>query len=124
MDAYLPTVSGSASTGTAQDRIAFDGLVIDFPTRAAILNGADIELTRLEFAILTELAGRPRVVRSADDLFRAVQGVSWVGDAHTIEVHLSRLRQKLGEDGRNPGYIKNKRGFGYFFDPDHHSVAR
>jgi len=124
MDAYLPTVSGSASTGTAQDRIAFDGLVIDFPTRAAILNGADIELTRLEFAILTELAGRPRVVRSADDLFRAVQGVSWVGDAHTIEVHLSRLRQKLGEDGRNPGYIKNKRGFGYFFDPDHRSVDR
>jgi len=48
-------------------------------------------------------------------LLDQVWGPSWIGDEHVVDVHLSNLRRKLGDDPRDPVYIRTVRGFGFRF---------
>ena len=84
-------------------------------TRTVSRSGEAIELTVKEFdllAMLLENAGR--VVRRGD-LMREVWDTSWLGSTKTLDVHVSSLRRKLGDDPGDPRYIKTVRGVGFRF---------
>lgn len=95
------------------ERIAVADLDIDVPGRVVRRAGASVELTGIEFDILIALARRAgRVVPRDALLSEAGRSDVNVGD-RTVDVHISHLRQKLGDDPRSPRLIKTVRGVGY-----------
>jgi DNA-binding response OmpR family regulator len=91
-------------------------LEIDTLARDVRAGGRAVELTRIEFDLLDALSGQPRVVFTRDQLLERVWGPTWFGDDHVVDVHLSKLRQKLGDDAQSPRYISTVRGIGYRFE--------
>jgi DNA-binding response OmpR family regulator len=91
-------------------------LEIDTRARDVRAGGRAVELTRIEFDLLDALSAEPRVVFSRDQLLQRVWGPTWFGDDHVVDVHLSKLRQKLGDNPQNPRYISTVRGIGYRFE--------
>lgn len=93
-------------------------LSLDIGTRAATLNAKTLDLTGLEFDLLLALARRAGRVVPRDALMEdAGRGDVTVGD-RTVDVHISHLRQKLGDDPRAPRWIKTVRGVGYVLVKD------
>jgi DNA-binding response OmpR family regulator len=88
-------------------------LVIDPEAREATVAGVAAELTRLEFDLLDVLSSRPRAVFTRRQLVDRVWGDDWVGDEHIVDVHIMRLRRKLGDDADRPRYVLAVRGVGY-----------
>ena len=88
-------------------------LVIDVAARVVTLSGRPVELTKIEFDLLATLSGRPNVVFSRRQLIEAVWGDDWSADDHVIDVHISNLRNKLGDGRRAPRYITTVRGVGF-----------
>jgi DNA-binding response OmpR family regulator len=110
-----------AGAGTGGDRQAvrrLDGLVLDPAAREVRLDGRVVELTRIEFDLLSALAARPRVALTRGQLLQLVWGPSWFGDDHVVDVHISKLRKKLGEDSQAPRYLRTVRGVGYRLDAE------
>ena len=93
------------------------GLAIDAAGREALLNGRPLSLTRTEFDLLVALSNHPRVVLSPEQLLGLIDEGTWMSGDHPIEVHISRLRTKLGESGNSPHFIHTIRGVGYRFEP-------
>jgi DNA-binding response OmpR family regulator len=91
-------------------------LEIDTLARDVRAGGRAVNLTRIEFDLLDALSGQPRVVFTRDQLLERVWGPTWFGDDHVVDVHLSKLRQKLGDDPQSPRYIRTVRGIGYRFE--------
>jgi DNA-binding response OmpR family regulator len=91
-------------------------LEIDTLARDVRAGGQAVDLTRIEFDLLDALSAQPRVVFSRDQLLERVWGPAWFGDDHVVDVHLSKLRQKLGDDPHSPRYIRTVRGIGYRFE--------
>ncbi len=86
---------------------------IDLGARRVVNKGADVELTGIEFDLLVALAERPGRVVSRETLLElAGRSDAHVGD-RAVDVHVSHLRQKLGDDARTPKLIKTVRGVGY-----------
>jgi DNA-binding response OmpR family regulator len=100
-----------------------DGLEVDTAAREVRLDGRVVELTRIEFELLDALAARPRVAMTRAQLLEAVWGPSWFGDDHVVDVHMSKLRQKLGEDPREPRFVRTVRGVGYRLDAESPGAA-
>jgi DNA-binding response OmpR family regulator len=96
----------------AEQLIAGD-IVIDVSGRSVVVAGRPAELTGIEFDILVALVRRAGRVVSRDALLEeAGRGDVSVSD-RTVDVHISHLRQKLGDDPRSPKLIKTVRGVGY-----------
>jgi DNA-binding response OmpR family regulator len=89
------------------------GLEIDPAAREVRVDGAPVALTRIEFDLLDALSAQPRVALSRAQLLERVWGPTWFGDDHVVDVHMSKLRQKLGDDPRTPRYVATVRGVGY-----------
>jgi two-component system, OmpR family, response regulator len=79
----------------------------------ALLDGVPLKLTRREFDLLRFLAEHPRRVFSRSHLLQAVWGYDFAGGGRTVDVHVRRLRQKLGTRGPS---ISTVRGVGYRLD--------
>ena len=104
-------------SGGASDALRRIGdLEIDTLARDVRAGGRAVDLTRIEFDLLDALSAQPRVVFTRDQLLERVWGPTWFGDDHVIDVHLSKLRQKLGDDPQSPRYIRTVRGIGYRFE--------
>ena len=88
-------------------------LVIDTEAREVYVDGVEVELTRLEFDLLETLSARPRVVFTRAKLLEGVWGPDWLGDDHVVDVHISSLRRKIGDDPQAPRFIRTIRGVGY-----------
>ena len=101
----------------ASHRRDFGDLVIDVESRELRVDGVEVELTRIEFDILSMLSAAPRKAFTRQELLDNVWGSSWYGDDHIIDVHVANLRKKLGEDGAAPRHLKTVRNVGYRFDP-------
>jgi DNA-binding response OmpR family regulator len=88
-------------------------VVIDTDAREVYVDGVEVELTRLEFDLLETLTARPRVVFTRAKLLELVWGPNWFGDDRVVDVHISSLRRKLGDDPQSPRFIQTVRGVGY-----------
>lgn len=95
--------------------LRFEGLEINLKDRKAFLNGKELELTTMEFEVLTLLAEKPGEVFSRDDIMEFLRGVEADVFSRSIDVILSRLRSKLSDDAKKPRYIKTVWGAGYAF---------
>ena len=87
-------------------------LSINFSEMRVTCCGNDIKLTRKEFALLETLAKNPKSLATRQKLLDQVWGYNYFGDARTLDVHIRRLRQKLGECASR---IETVVGVGYRF---------
>jgi DNA-binding response OmpR family regulator len=116
--ARLRAVLRRTSPETAAPTLVVRDIVIDVAARGVRVAGAEVELTGIEFDILLTLARRPgRVVPRDTLLAQAGRDDVTVGD-RTVDVHVSHLRRKLGDDPRAPRIIKTVRGVGYVLAKD------
>lgn len=103
----------AAGTADEAPRV-FGALVIDVLAREVTLDGRAVELTRTEFDLLDTLSERSRVAFSRSLLLERVWGGGeWAGDEHLVDVHIGRLRRKLGDDAHEAKYVRTIRGVGY-----------
>lgn len=100
------------SDTAAIPRYEDEKLSIDFEDMRVICSGNDVKLTRKEFALLTNLAKNAGRVATRQNLLDNVWGYSYFGDTRTLDVHIRRLRQKLGDCGT---CIETVVGIGYRF---------
>lgn len=98
-----------------QDTASFGHLTIDYATHEVRVDGRSVALTASEFILLATLSRSPGVIIRAADLMSAIRGFRWNGDDAALDVHVSRLRRKLGEDARHQRLIRTVRGIGYLF---------
>jgi DNA-binding response OmpR family regulator len=116
--ARLRAVLRRANPEAASELVVVGDITIDVPAHRVRVHDNDVELTGLEFDILLALARRAgRVVRREALLEEAGRGEISVSD-RTVDVHISHLRQKLGDDPRSPKKIKTVRGIGYVLVKD------
>ncbi|MEV8224562.1 winged helix-turn-helix domain-containing protein [Streptomyces sp. NPDC079167] len=93
-----------------------DGPVrIDSTRRTAAVDGVALDLTYLEFELLAHLVAQPHRVHTRDQLVTTVWGYGHVGDGRTVDVHVARLRRKLGAEHRRS--IQTVRRVGYKYTP-------
>jgi two-component system alkaline phosphatase synthesis response regulator PhoP len=105
---------GSAATDAHSDgtdgKVVSGDLVIDKERYVIIKKGEDISLPRKEFELLSLLISKPEKVFSRDEIFDRVWGENIIVGDRTIDVHIRKLREKLGDK-----YIKTVKGIGYKF---------
>jgi DNA-binding response OmpR family regulator len=107
----------SEPAGAAEERLAFDGLVIDAATHEVTKNGTSLRLTAREFQLLWFLASHPERVFSREQLMRRVWGYSAALDTGTVTVHVRRLREKIEDEPSQPQHLETVWGVGYRFTP-------
>ena len=88
---------------------------VDRDRREARVNGEEIDLTRKEFELLELLIREAGSVISRERLIDEVWDTNWFGSTKTLDVHVSSLRRKLGDDSQNPRFIHTVRGVGFRF---------
>jgi len=96
------------------DTINASGVVIDESSYSAKVHGKPLDLTYKEFELLKFLAQHPGRVFSRDQLLSEVWGYDYFGGSRTVDVHIRRLRAKLGD---LEGLISTVRNVGYRFNP-------
>ncbi|GAB2930583.1 winged helix-turn-helix domain-containing protein [Streptomyces heilongjiangensis] len=92
-----------------------EGVRVDTAQRTAHVNGRPLDLTYLEFELLAHLVAHPHRVHTRDQLVTTVWGYGHVGDGRTVDVHIARLRRKLGAEYRQA--IQTVRRVGYKYAP-------
>lgn len=85
-------------------------LHIDYSARRVTLSGREVALTALEFELLAMLARRRNVAMSREELLYGAWGYDYAGETRTVDVHIQRLRSKIGA-----GYIETVYKYGYRF---------
>jgi DNA-binding response OmpR family regulator len=93
-------------------------IAIDVATRRASLAGVELALTTYELDLLRVFAERPGRVLTREQLVDLVRGSADEAFERSIDVHISHLRKKLGDDPRNPHVLKTVRGVGYLLAID------
>ena len=111
--ARLRALIRRAQPASASDALLVGELSIDVGGRVVTMAGHPIELTGIEFDILVTLAKRAGRVVAREGLLAAAGRDDVTVSERTVDVHVSHLRQKLGDDSRAPVLIKTVRGVGY-----------
>ena len=108
--------AGSEKRALAATQLQSGNLVLDLVARRARLGESELKLTNREFDLLAELMRNQGAVLSRDLLLTRVWGYDYVGDSHTVDVHIRWLREKIEEDPSSPQRITTLRGVGYRFE--------
>ena len=108
---HAGTAENAVGTNTSADAL----VRIDPVQRTAEVDGRQLELTYLEFELLAHLVAHPNRVHTRDQLVTTVWGYGHVGDGRTVDVHIARLRRKLGAEHR--AAIRTVRRVGYKYAP-------
>lgn len=90
-------------------------LTLDEESRRVRRGDDMIDLTKIEFDLLRVLMQQPGIVISRQDVARAIWNLSATQIGKALDVHISSLRRKLGDDPKNPRYIETIRGVGFRF---------
>ena len=90
-------------------------LSLDVRARRVSLGGQPLELSKLEYDLLTTLAQHPDLVWTRERLLERVWGGDFLGTERVVDVHVTGLRKKLRDDPERPRYIETVRGVGYRF---------
>jgi two-component system, OmpR family, response regulator RegX3 len=108
--------SGDATAPPRRDdAIEVGELRLDAGRRSASLAGAELDLTRKEFELLELLMREAGSVITRERLIDEVWDVNWFGSTKTLDVHVSGLRRKLGDDPAAPRFLHTVRGVGFRF---------
>jgi len=110
-------------TAQSNTMLVFGELEIDKDAHAVRLGDQPLNLTPIEYDLLARLAGAAGRVLTRDQLLDAVSGRSYDVFDRSIDVHISSLRRKLGEDPRKPRFIKTVRSAGYMFMPGKDEIS-
>ncbi len=111
IQAVLRRLSGNAPT----DRQSFGRLTIDAKKRDAYLDGTPLGLTTNEFTALALLTRHPGQVMDRDRILQELSGMDSEAFNRSVDITMSRIRQKLGDDPKAPSFIKTVWGAGYVF---------
>ncbi|MDF3932384.1 response regulator [Pseudomonas citronellolis] len=106
---------GEVAPVASSKRLTFGKLVIDNGMREAWLDEATIELTSAEFDLLWLLASNAGRILSREEIFNSLRGIEYDGQDRSIDVRISRIRPKIGDDPMHPRLIKTVRSKGYLF---------
>lgn len=120
MRTLLRRVQLNETPGTISEECALielTNLQIDATQRSVLLKGHPIYLTTAEFDLLWFLAQRPGEVVTRDQIFEKVIGMPYDGLDRSADLRITRLRKKLGDDGKQPSRIKSIRSVGYLLAP-------
>lgn len=82
------------------------------------MDGVPMDLTALEFRILFGMAAHPGRVFTRENLLELAVGREFSRYDRSVDMHISTLRRKLGDDPHNPAYLKTIRGMGYTLLPE------
>lgn len=93
----------------------FDGLEVDAKSQAATLDGKTLDLTTAEFEMLRLFVENPQKPLDRDFMMERTRGIPWESFNRSVDVVVSRLRQKLADDPRHPRFLKTIWGTGYMF---------
>src|SRR5210317_801083 len=113
--ARIETIIRRAKDRIKSDVLVCDGLRLETETRRVELDGNDIELTTMEFELLKGLMESRGRVMSRDRLIERLRGIDADVFDRSIDMLISRLREKLGDDPRRPRFIRTVRMGGYQF---------
>lgn len=103
----------AAGPGSEERRITRGELVLDTGDYSVMKNGEKIELTAKEFEILKLLMTNPHKVYTKEQIYASVWKDAYLGDENAVNVHMSRLRNKIEDNSRIPKYIITVWGIGY-----------
>jgi DNA-binding response OmpR family regulator len=95
--------------------ITIGRIVVDPGKREVSVNGRTVQLTSIQFDLLWHLANNCGSVVTRDDLNQLLYNRAYNGLDRSIDVYVSRIRQKIGDDPAQPVYLKTVRGVGYLF---------
>lgn len=105
----------SEAAGPTAGKMNFEGLIIDTETRAVAVDGKLVELTSMEYELLMILARRHGRKLSRDDILSELRGIDAAILTRSVDIMISRLRQKLGDSIKPPRFIQTVWGRGYSF---------
>ena len=109
------TLRRSEVAGPAAGRMEFEGLSIDTETRAVSVDGNAVDLTSMEYELLLILARRHGRKLSRDDILSELRGIDAAILTRSVDIMISRLRQKIGDSVKPPRFIQTVWGRGYSF---------
>ena len=107
------TLVGSALPPAPMQEIIVGPLRINPESHAVILGAEALQLTPAEFGLLLSLAKAHGRVKTREQLIEEVADREWDVFDRAIDMHISALRKKLGDDPKEPRFIKTVRGYGY-----------
>ncbi len=107
--------SDTAPVESSPQRLEFGDLVIDNGGRSVTLNDELVDFTSAEYDLLWLLASNAGRILSREDIFERLRGIEYDGQDRSIDVRISRIRPKIGDDPENPKRIKTVRSKGYLF---------
>ena len=105
----------SDATGPSAGKLTFEGLEIDTESRSVKVDGKAVELTSMEYELLLILARRHGKKLSRDDILGELRGIDAAILTRSVDIMISRLRQKLGDSVKPPRFIQTVWGRGYSF---------
>lgn len=105
---------GDASE-TVSQRMVMGDLIIDNGARSVTLAGEVVDFTSAEYDLLWLLASNAGKTLSREDIFSKLRGIEYDGQDRSIDVRISRIRPKIGDDPDSPRIIKTVRSKGYLF---------
>ena len=109
------TLRRTEKTGFSSDEIRFEGLVINTETRSVQVDGESVDLTSMEYELLVLLARRPGKKVSRDEILSELRGIDAAILTRSVDIMISRLRQKLGDSVKPARFIQTVWGRGYSF---------
>jgi DNA-binding response OmpR family regulator len=113
--ARIQSILRRVKTETPEDAMAFGSLLVDFARREATIDGHLVDLTTNEFMALALLAKNAGRVLNRDQILEYLRGMECDAFNRSVDITISRLRQKLNDDPKNPSFIKTIWGAGYVF---------
>ncbi|PCJ44008.1 MAG: DNA-binding response regulator [Moraxellaceae bacterium] len=108
----------AGAEGEGASRLEFGDLVIDNSAREVWLATEPVDLTSAEYDLLWLLASNAGIILSREEIFERLRGIQYDGQDRSIDVRVSRIRPKVGDDPMNPRRIKTVRSKGYLFVKD------
>ena len=107
--------SDTVPSDTSPQRVESGALVTDNGGRSVTLNDELVDFTSAEYDLLWLLASNAGRILSREDIFERLRGIEYDGQDRSIDVRISRIRPKIGDDPENPKRIKTVRSKGYLF---------
>jgi two-component system KDP operon response regulator KdpE len=104
-----------AGRATAEPRVEADGLVVDLAAHAVTLDGEEVHVTPIEFALLRALVSNRGLLMTHRQLLNDVWGPEYIDATPLLRTHIANLRHKLREGERRGRFIRTEAGIGYRF---------